>query len=446
MDFINNLLTDYVYTVITYLVNIITNTTLYEKVVLVLPYLLFEFPFVVLIVVLLSLKYYFGFFKRRNYDYMPKVTTIITAYSEGEDLKKSVESILNQDYKGFIEIIVVVDGAKKNIDTYKVAKRYEGDYSEKRRKVIVLPKWERGGRASSLNFGLKYANGEVTMAFDGDTSYDIDMVRKAVSHFYDKNLVALSGNLRIRNWNKSLVTRFQAIEYSITIYMAKQILDIFGSINNVSGAFGIFRTDFLKSVSGWDAGSAEDLDMTIRIKQYKSMYPHLKLGFAEDAIGLTDGPETWKSLLHQRLRWDGDLFYLFFKKHKHIFNPLNTDWKETLYLYYYTIIQQFMIPFFIVFYYVKLFLNFTPLEVAAISTFIYLIYALHTFVLMLFFVVVVSERKKWDIFLLPYSLIYPFYGFTLRINAIIAFFDELFFEAHRRTSYVPPWVARKTKF
>ena len=429
-----------------YFNNIIFSTSLLEKIVLVLPYIVFELPFAVGMVTILILKYYFGFFHRRRANYFPKVTTIITAYNEGEDVYKSIGSILHQDYPGFIEIIVVVDGAKKNIETYRAAKKYEGYYSEKKRQVIVLPKWERGGRASSLNLGLNHATGEITMALDGDTSFDNDMVRKAVSHFWDDKVVAVSGNLRIRNWEKSVVTKLQSIEYSISIYMAKQFLDAFGLLNNVSGAFGIFRTNFLRSIGGWDAGTAEDLDLTLRIKKYKSMYPDIKFAFAEDAIGLTDGPEDWKGILKQRQRWDGDLVYLFFKKHTFALNPLLTGLKEAFYLYYATLIQQFILPILIILYYIKLFLKFTFVEVLAIITFIYLIYFLHTFFLMLFFVIVVSERKRWDIKLIPYTIFYPFYGFLLRINSLYAYIDEALFDAHRRTGYVPPWVARKTKF
>jgi cellulose synthase/poly-beta-1,6-N-acetylglucosamine synthase-like glycosyltransferase len=440
------LLFAYLHAIYVYFTNIIYNTNTLEKIVLILPYLIFELPFAVGMVFVLTLKYYFGLFRKRKANYIPTVTAIITAYNEGEAVRKSLETILNQDYPGMIEIILVVDGARQNIATYEAAKRYEGSYPEKRRKVVVIPKWERGGRASSLNLGLNYAKGEIVMALDGDTSYDVDMVRNAVSHFWDEKVVAVSGNLRIRNWNKSLVTRFQAIEYAISIYMAKQFLNAFGLINNISGAFGIFRHDFLKSIGGWDAGTAEDLDLTLRIKKYKSVYPDIKLGFAEDAIGLTDGPETWRGILKQRQRWDGDLVYLFFKKHTFVLNPFVVGWREAFYLYYSTIFQQFLLPILVILYYLKLFMKFNVIEVAAIVTFIYLIYVVHTFFLMLFFVVVVSERKRWDVKLLPYTLLYPIYGFVLRINALFAYIDEIFFDAHKRTSYVPPWVARRTKF
>ncbi|WP_457640184.1 glycosyltransferase family 2 protein [Persephonella sp.] len=439
------LLSDFIYAFLKYVYNIAVNTNILEKILLVLPYLVLELPFAVLSIILLTLKYRFGLFQIKNAGKRPDVSVIVTAYSEGEDVKKSILSLMEQKYEGFIEIIVVVDGAKKNKKTLEVARRYEGEYRDKKRKVVVIPKWERGGRASSLNIGLIHASCEIVFAVDGDTSFDVDMVKNAVKYFSDSSIVAVSGNLRIRNWNRSLVTRFQSIEYSISIYMYKQVLDILGFINNVSGAFGIFRKEFIRK-SGWDAGSAEDLDLTLRLKKLRSVHKNIRFHFAADSIGLTDGPETWKSLLKQRQRWDGDLVYLFLKKHRNIFNPLKFSFGEFIYLMHQTVLQQFLIPVFIVLYYIKLLSQFTVVETFAVMAFIYLIYVVHTFILFSFFVLVVSERKKWDIRLIPYTFLYPMYGLLLRLNAFVAYIDELFFDAHKRTPYIPRWVAKRLKF
>ncbi|WP_456392930.1 glycosyltransferase family 2 protein [Persephonella sp.] len=440
-------LTGYFHAVYVYFYNILFNTTWLEKIVLVLPYLLFEFPFLVATLVLLTLKYRFGFFqKKRDFSLTPDVSVIVTAYNEGKDVSLSIVSLLEQNYRGNIEIIVVVDGAKINRETYIEAKKFEGNI-RKNRTVKVIPKWERGGRASSLNLGEKEATGEIIMAVDGDTSFDIDMVSNAVSYMVaDKQLVAMSGNLRIRNWNRNLVTRMQAIEYILSIYLSKQVLEILGTLNNISGAFGIFRKQLLDSINGWDAGTAEDLDITLRIKKYRSIYPRIKLGFAEDAIGLTDGPDTWKGLLKQRQRWDGDLVYMFFRKHRNIFNFSISGIKEIFYLFYTSIIQQFLLPVVILVYYIYLFLHFDNLSVMAIVTLIYVVYLIHTGGLFLFFVFFVSERKNWDIKLIPFIPLFPVYGFILKMNSLYAYTDEVLFKQHKLSSYVPPWVSRKSKF
>jgi hypothetical protein len=112
-----------------------------------------------------------------------------------------------------------------------------------RRELTVVPKWQRGGRVSGLNTGLTLATTEVLMAMDGDTSFDNDMVAKAVGHFLDPEVVGVAGSLRVRNVAATLWTRLQAIEYALSIQSAKAGLSEFNVVNNISGAFGIFRID-----------------------------------------------------------------------------------------------------------------------------------------------------------------------------------------------------------
>ena len=47
-------------------------------------------------------------------------------------------------------------------------------------------------------------------------------------------------------------------------------VDINNLVNNISGAFGVFRASFIRWVGGWDAGTAEDLDMTLRLMGVKA--------------------------------------------------------------------------------------------------------------------------------------------------------------------------------
>ena len=81
------------------------------------------------------------------------------------------------------------------------------------------------------------------MAMDGDTSFDNDMAANAVGHFLDPAVVGVAGSLRVRNVAATLWTRLQAIEYALSIQSAKAGLSEFNVVNNISGAFGIFRID-----------------------------------------------------------------------------------------------------------------------------------------------------------------------------------------------------------
>ena len=77
--------------------------------------------------------------------YSPLVTCGVTCYSEGEDIKKTILTLCEQVYSGHIEIIVVIDGASINKSTYQAAlecREIVARYA--RRKLIILPKWQRG--------------------------------------------------------------------------------------------------------------------------------------------------------------------------------------------------------------------------------------------------------------------------------------------------------------
>lgn len=187
-------------------------------------------------------------------DYHPMVSCLALCYSEGKGVELTIRSLAEQVYAGHIEIIVLVDGAIQNRATLEAAQAMTKEVAERpMRHLVIIPKWQRGGRVSSMNLGLSLARGEIVMALDGDTSFDNDMVAMAVRHFADPDVVAVSGALRMRNAETNLVTRFQGLEYLISIHAGRTGLSAFNLVNNVSGAFGVFRTSVLKRVGGWSS-------------------------------------------------------------------------------------------------------------------------------------------------------------------------------------------------
>ena len=262
--------------------------------------------------------------------YRPRVSCIITCYSEGLDVQSTLRSLCEQTYAGDIEMIPVVDGAAVNKPTMQAVRDFQVDRTLYPRRLLrPIAKWQRGGRVSSLNSGLAHCTGEIVMALDGDTSFDNDMVVNIVRHFVDPDVPAVAGSLRVRNWRASLTAAMQGLEYLLSIHMAKIGLSEWNLVNNVSGAFGAFRRSFLDKIGGWDTHTADDLDITLRIKNYFGRQP-LRIPFEPRAIGHTDAPTTFKQFLMQRLRWDGDLYFLYIRKHRHSFNPRLLGWPNFL--------------------------------------------------------------------------------------------------------------------
>ena len=111
----------------------------------------------------------------------PRVTCIITCYSEGDDVKKTIASLTEQLYPGQIDMLAIVDGAHRNKATADAVQAMLAAVKHRpMRSLELVAKTQRGGRVSSLNQGLALARGEIVLALDGDTSFDNDMVRNVV--------------------------------------------------------------------------------------------------------------------------------------------------------------------------------------------------------------------------------------------------------------------------
>ena len=356
-----------------YLTLLFQNGT-WELILKFMPFVLFfELP-LSLVVLMGVIKYsIFRRYEGERSPFFPSITCIITCYSEGRDVQKTIKSLTEQVYPGKIEMLAMIDGAAKNKLTYDSALEM-ADYVAgfKNRTLVVLPKWQRGGRVSSLNTGLNFASGEIVMAVDGDTSFDNNMVERATRHFEDPGVSAVSGCLRVRNADASLVAALQAIEYFISIQASKTGLSTFNLVNNISGAFGVFRKSVLDLVGGWDSGTAEDLDMTLRIKNYFGRYKKkFRIIFDPEAIGHTDVPATLKGFLKQRIRWDGDLSYLYFRKHKPSFRPKLLGWGNFTMIILTGLFSQIVMPFVIFIYTIWLFVTY-PIEYS--SAILFMVY------------------------------------------------------------------------
>jgi cellulose synthase/poly-beta-1,6-N-acetylglucosamine synthase-like glycosyltransferase len=380
--------------------------------------------------------------------YFPSVSCIVTCYSEGEAVRATIRSLAEQLYPGRIQILPVVDGASRNAATYEAARSMIGTVRAlPRRSIEVIPKWQRGGRVSALNTALNFADGEIVMALDGDTSFDNDMVERATRHFADPDTAAVSGCLRVRNAKENLVTRMQAIEYFLSIQASKTGLSAWGIVNNISGAFGIFRKSVLRLILGWDTGTAEDLDITLRIKNYLGRYGRrFTIVFDPEAMGFTDVPDSLGGYLRQRLRWDGDLSYLYFRKHALSFSPRLVGWRNFLSMLWTGLLFQIVMPLLILGYTAWLLFALPAQAALSILGVIYLFYLAITTVFFLTFTALLSERPRQDMTLFPFLPLMPFFTFLSRLNNAYATLWELFGRSHEDTSMAPWWVTRKSRF
>lgn len=388
------------------------------------------------------------FFKKEKIiEHCPNFSLIVTCYNEGKNISQTIKTLVEQKYQGKIEILVVIDGADINKDTLNTALQYKKIYeNHKNREIVIIPKWKRGGVVSSLNAGLNMAKYEFLIRLDGDCSFDNDMVLEISKKLQEPNTVAIGGTLRVRNWDKSLVTRMQSLEYMLSIQQGKTGMSEFGILNNISGAFGSFKKSFVTQIGGWDTHTAEDLDMTIRLKQYQKRYPHLKSSFQPSAIAHTDVPDNILDLAKQRVRWDGDLFFQMFKKHKKGFSPSFLGWKNFLFMIIYEVFQICILPL-IIFAYSMYLIFFLPYQaIISLLILLYIFYAALAVVQFFIHIVFISERKIFDLSFILWIPLYPIYLIILKQVGVFAFFNEVIRNGHEESTMAPWWVFKNNRF
>jgi cellulose synthase/poly-beta-1,6-N-acetylglucosamine synthase-like glycosyltransferase len=123
--------------------------------------------------------------KRPTSDYHPSVSVVIAARNEARRLTARINNLLEQDYPGPLEIIVVSDGSTDGTADAIVP---FGD----RVRLIELP---RGGKPLALNAGVAAARGEIVVFADARQRFAPDAIAALVSNLADPSVGGVTGEL-----------------------------------------------------------------------------------------------------------------------------------------------------------------------------------------------------------------------------------------------------------
>ena len=246
----------------------------------------------------------------------PAVSIIVPAFNEELNAVGSIENLLRTDYPNF-KIIFVDDGSRD--ETFnKVKNAFEGNP-----RVQVYTK-TNGGKASALNFGIQESDAEFVVCIDADTKLLPDAVSKLMMHFGDvtyhngKRVGAVAGNVKVGNTVNTL-TRWQSIEYISSQNFDRKAFAYVNAITVVPGAIGAFRKAAIEEAGGFTTDTlAEDCDVTIRMLRCNYIIEN-----ENNAIAMTEAPETVKMFIKQRFRWSFGVMQTFWKNRDMLFSSRN---------------------------------------------------------------------------------------------------------------------------
>jgi cellulose synthase/poly-beta-1,6-N-acetylglucosamine synthase-like glycosyltransferase len=136
-------------------------------------------------------------------------------------------------------------------------------------------------------------------------------VHRLVQPFADPSIGAIAGNVKVGN-RRTLLGRWQHIEYVIGFNLDRRMYDAFGCIPTIPGALGAFRRAALRDVGGLSTETiAEDTDLTMAIHR-----AGWRVVFQDSARARTEAPSTLSQLWSQRYRWSYGTMQAMWK-HRH---------------------------------------------------------------------------------------------------------------------------------
>ncbi|MAG50352.1 hypothetical protein CL621_01765 [archaeon] len=245
----------------------------------------------------------------------PHVTVAVPAYNEEENVKETVDSILNLDYpKDKLELIVVNDGSKDR--TEEIVRRI---INNKKDFDIKLLSQENCGKGVAINKALSVAKGEFFATLDADSTIKEDALRKILPVFVDQEVAAVLPLMKVKN-PKTILQRLQRCEYLVNLFF-KKLMSNLDCVHVAPGPFSTYRKSVIKKLGGFDRHNlTEDFEITLRLQKY-----HYKIVQLLSTDVYTKPPKTFIQFYKQRNRWyKGTIFNIL--RHKNmLFNTKYGD-------------------------------------------------------------------------------------------------------------------------
>lgn len=285
-------------------------------------------------------------------DALPPLSILVPAHNEEVTIAASLMSFLTLEYPHF-EVVLVNDGSKdgtlstlvREFDLYQVpapyptlieTKRVYGVYRSRRHARLVVIDKANGGKADSLNAALNAARHGYVVAVDADTLIEPDaLLRLARPFLLGQSVAAVGGTVRVANACKVELGRVveahvdgrwlpgcQVVEYLRAFLFGRLGWNRLGGSLIISGAFGLFRREYLLAIDGYKTGNVtEDMDLVVRLHRY--LYENgieAEMPFIPDPVAWTEVPTTIKVLNRQRERWHRGLLATVITHRDIIFN------------------------------------------------------------------------------------------------------------------------------
>ncbi len=185
----------------------------------------------------------------------PSISILVACYNEQDNIIDTLESIIEQNYKGRFEIIVSDDGSTDN-SVLEVKRAMSYIYGNQH--ISLIENEINRGKSAALNTALEDARHEIIITIDSDTVLHENALNNIVAKFMSDDYAAVAGSIRVGNSKKNLMTRLQYWDYTLGIASIKQAQGIYDKTLVAQGAFSCYKKDVLEQLK-WSETMGEDI-------------------------------------------------------------------------------------------------------------------------------------------------------------------------------------------
>lgn len=236
-----------------------------------------------------------------NFQASTRVSIIIPARNEANNIEACVQAILAQHYPAHLMEIIVVDDHSEDA-TAAIVK----SIADPRLRVLHLADFPVQGQAfkkHGIQVGIRQSRGELIICTDGDCVMGINWLHSVVSLYEHGQVQMIAGPVNFHR-EQSLLERFQSLDFLGMMLLTGAGLRS-GLMRMGNGANLAYTRSAFEAVGGFRGvdhlASGDDLFLMHKIEQsYPGQVQFLK---SLEATVYTLAMPDWNSFLQQRLRW-----------------------------------------------------------------------------------------------------------------------------------------------
>lgn len=247
-------------------------------------------------------------FKEFHFGHKAKVTVVVPVYNEDPViLEKCIKSIYDQKYKE-LEIIIVDDGS---IEAKALDKKVYYKFNHGRSRAIMVK--DNIGKRGVQKIGFDEAKGDIIVTVDSDTIlHSKNVIEQIVQRFKDPEVGAVTGDVRVENRNKNILTRLIGFRYWTAFHQERAAQSYFDVLMCCSGPFSAYRKDIIDAVKekyvtqkflGKLCTFGDDRHLTNLVLEEGH-----KVVFDSASHVYTYVPETIGAYIKQQIRWNKSFY------------------------------------------------------------------------------------------------------------------------------------------